>query len=139
MAMNFADFWFPGIRYILSVVLFAGVLFACDDDDKLPAIAEVTAINPQSALPNAMVAITGKAFSPVFSENKVSFNGKEALVANASSTQLNVVVPADAKSGPVVVTVSGNAATNQPLFTVESPPTVITNITPASGGYNTKA
>ena len=84
-----------------------------------------------------MVAITGKAFSAVFSENKVTFNGKEALVANASSTQLNVVVPADAKSGPVVVTVRGNAATNQPLFTVESPPAVITNLTPASGGYNT--
>ena len=91
-----------------------------------------------SALPNTLVSITGKFFSPVFSENKVTFNGKEALVSNASTTQLNVVVPAGAETGPVVVSVGGKAANNQPVFTVLSFPSVITNIVPSAGGYNTE-
>ena len=83
--------------------LFVSILISCDDDEE-PPIAEVTAINPASALPNTLVSITGKFFSPDFSANKVTFNGVEALVSNASTTQLNVVVPAGAKTGPVTVT-----------------------------------
>ena len=128
----------PGLRYAYGLALFVPVLFSCGDDDEPPPIAEVTAINPASALPNTLVSITGKFFSPVFSDNKVTFNGKEALVSNASTTQLNVVVPAGAETGPVVVTVGGKAANNQPVFTVLSFPSVVTNITPTTGGYNTQ-
>ena len=128
----------PGLRYVLKVAFFVSVLFSCGDDDEPPPVAEVTAINPASALPNTLVSITGKFFSPVFSENKVNFNGKEALVSNASTTQLNVVVPAGAETGPIVVTVGGKAANNQPVFTVLSFPSVVTNVTPAAGGYNTQ-
>ena len=136
--MNSLGLFSPGLRYVLIVALFVPVLFSCGDDDEPPPVAEVTAINPASALPNTLVSITGKFFSPVFSENKVTFNGKEALVSNASTTQLNVVVPAGAETGPVVVTVGGKAANNQPVFTVLSFPSVVTNVTPTTGGYNTQ-
>ena len=136
--MNPLGLFSPGLRYVLMVALFVFVLFSCGDDDEPPPVAEVTAINPASALPNTLVSITGKFFSPVFSENKVTFNGKEALVSNASTTQLNVVVPAGAETGPVVVSVGGKVANNQPVFTVLSFPSVVTNITPTTGGYNTQ-
>ena len=136
--MNPFGHFSPGLRYVLIVALFVPVLFSCSDDDEPPPVAEVTAINPASALPNTLVAITGKFFSPVFSENKVTFNGKEALVSNASTTQLNVVVPAGAETGPVVVSVGGKMATNQPVFTVLSFPSVVTNVAPTTGGYNTQ-
>ena len=136
--MNSLSRFLPALRHALMVVLFVPFLLCCDDDDEPPPIAEITAINPASALPNTLVAITGKFFSPVFSENKVTFNGKEALVSNASATQLNVIVPAGAETGPVVVTVGDKTAANQIVFTVLSFPSVITNFTPASGGYNTQ-
>ena len=126
-----------GLRYVLMVVVFLFVLLSCDDDEE-PPIAEVTAINPASALPNTLVSITGKFFSPDFSANKVTFNGVDALVSNASSTQLNVVVPSAAQTGPVTVTVNGKLAMNQPLFTVLPFPSQVSNITPATGGYNTQ-
>jgi uncharacterized protein (TIGR03437 family) len=126
-----------GFRYFLIVSLLTSTLFSCDDDDE-PPVPEVTSINPSSALPNTLVSITGKSFSQVFSENKVSFNGKDALVTNASSTQLNVMVPEGAETGPVVVTVRGKTAVNQVVFTVLALPSEISNVTPTTGGYNTQ-
>lgn len=123
-------------RRFLVIGLLIGVLFSCHDEDETP-MPEVTGVNPSSALPSTLISITGKAFSSVLSENKVTFNGKDALVSNASSTQLNVVVPMGAETGPVIVTVNGRQAKNQPVFTVELPPSVIANISPLSGGYNT--
>lgn len=128
-------------RYFASIpsfliMLLAVAVFSCSDDDE-PPIAEVIALNPSSAMPMAVIAITGKDFSPVFSENKIAFNGKDALVLNASSTQINVVVPAGAETGPVTVTVKGKQAKNQPVLTIELIPSVINNISPISGSYNT--
>lgn len=119
------------------MILFLTIVFvSCNDDDEVPA-PEVTAINPSSAFPNTLISITGKAFSPVFSDNKVSFNGTEALVSNASANQLNVLVPIGAETGPVTVTVNGKVAMNQPVFTVLTLPSVVNDITPTSGGYHT--
>jgi len=130
-------FFASGFRYFLIVSLLAAFLFSCDNDDE-PPVPEVTAINPSSALPNTLISITGKSFSHIFSENKVSFNGKDALVSNASSTQLTVVVPEEVETGPVVVTVRGKTAVNQMIFTVLPFPAEIFNITPSTGGYNTE-
>jgi hypothetical protein len=85
-----------------------------------------------------VVSIKGKSFSQVFSDNKVTFNGTDALVLNASSTQLNVLVPVGAETGPVVVTVRGRTAGNQLIFTVLPLPVEISNVTPSTGGYNTQ-
>jgi uncharacterized protein (TIGR03437 family) len=134
--MNPFAFFASGFRHLLIVYLLAGILFACDDEDE-PPLPEVTAINPSSALPNTMISITGKSFSQVFSENKVSFNGVDALVSNASTTQLNVVVPVGAETGPVVVTVRGKTALNQLIFTMLPFSAEIFNVTPSTGGYNT--
>ena len=125
-----------GFHYLLTSLFCAAMLLSCNDDDEAP-VPEVTAIDPSSALTGKLISITGKDFSPVFSENKVSFNGKDALVTNASSTQLNALVPADAETGPVTVTVNGRTAVNQLVFTVESLPSVIASVHPLSGGYKT--
>ena len=127
---------FPQILNFLRIAVFATALISCRDDDDPPA-PEVININPSSAKPGTLVSIIGKNFSPVFSDNKVTFNSKEALVMNASSNQLNVIVPADAVTGPVGLIVQGRTATNQPVFTVESIPSSITSVSPSSGGYNT--
>ena len=130
----------PGFKFIVSfvrIIFIIGLALSCSDDEGEPPAPEVTAITPTSALPNTLVAITGNSFSTIFSENKVSFNGKEAMVTVASATQLNVMVPIGAETGLVAVTVNGKAARNQPVFTVELIPSVVTGISPTSGGYAT--
>jgi hypothetical protein len=124
------------ILFPLILAILAGILISCDDDDE-PPTPEVTALNPSSAMPNTLISITGQGFSPVFSDNKVMFNGKEGLVSNASQTQLNVIVPMDAQTGPVSVSINGRTAINQPVFTVIPLPVEIASIMPTSGGYNT--
>jgi hypothetical protein len=101
------------------------------------AIPEVSKISPASGLINTSVIITGTKFSTVLTENKVTFNGKEAVVIIATATQLTATVPLLAETGPVVVTVKDMTATNQPVFTVESPTPEVTEISPASGPINT--
>lgn len=137
--LNFMNIFRPLLEYCkiaFAFVIIFGVFNSCDNDEEAPT-PEIVSINPSSAPPNTLIAITGRAFSPVFSDNKVMFNGKEALVSNASPTQLNVLVPADAQTGPVTVTINGKMAINQPLFTLIPFRTDVESVSPISGGFNT--
>jgi sugar lactone lactonase YvrE len=101
------------------------------------AFPEVSNVSPVSGFTNTPVIITGSNFSTVLTENKVTFNGKEAVVTLATATQLTATVPLLAVTGPVVVTVKDKTATNQPIFTVESPAPEVIKISPASGPRTT--
>ena len=98
---------------------------------------EVTGLTPTSGLTNTPVVISGANFSKVLGENKVTFNGKDAVITAASVTQLTVTVPMDAATGPVSVTVNGHAAANKPVFTVEWPTPEVTELAPTFGLTNT--
>lgn len=121
---------------ILTILVFI-VPFSCNEDESVPA-PEVIAVTPASGQGNTLVAISGRFFHPVFSENKVRFNGKDALVTNASASQLNVLVPSDAETGALTVTVNGVTAVNQPVFTVDPFPTVVSNVSPTKGTSGTE-
>ncbi|WP_159025821.1 IPT/TIG domain-containing protein [Aquimarina sp. Aq78] len=60
--------------------------------------------------------IKGNGFSEIKEENKVTFNGVEAIVKHASIKSITVIAP-DATTGPVVVTVKGVTFETTPLFT----------------------
>lgn len=124
-----------------SVLLFT----ACNDDDDGPGELnpEITSVEPQSGPVGTEVTITGSDFSPTATENTVTFAGTEAVVVEASESQLVVTVPEGAESGAVEVTVDGNTATG-PNFTVEGDTTngggelEITGIEPQSGPVGTE-
>lgn len=61
-----------------------------------------------SAKTGETIVIKGQNFSTTASENVVTFNGVEAIVVSATETELVVIVPANATSGKVVVTVHGH-------------------------------
>ena len=84
----------------------------------------VSALTPASGIPGDEVVIRGSAFSPVSTQNRVTFGGVSAQVRSASATQLTVVVPSGARTGPVVVTV-GTQRSNEVPFTVEGVPTLL--------------
>ena len=126
-----------GFVPFFMILLLTGFVLSCSDDDSEQPAPQVTGITPDSGLPNAWVSISGSFFSTVLAENHVTFNGKEALVTNASPTQLTVVVPVDAESGPVAITVKSKPAATQPVFTVELIQSVVAGMSPLTGGYNT--
>jgi serine/threonine protein kinase, bacterial len=65
------------------------------------------------------VTITGMGFNNDPSQNQVFFNGKQAVLKSASSTQLVAVLPTLAGTGKVIVTVNGKNATG-PIFTYDT-------------------
>lgn len=89
------------------------------DPDPIPTTPTISGINPQSGPAGTEVTVTGTNFSSTVSENTVTFNGVAGTVLSASATQLVGVVPENATSGQVAVTVAGKTAQG-PSFTILS-------------------
>ncbi len=68
------------------------------------------------------VTLFGAGFSPVATDNSVTFNGVPAPVSSATSTQIVTSVPAGATTGPIAVTAPSGTATSRVPFTVTTPP-----------------
>jgi len=78
----------------------------------------VTGFTPTSGVVGSTVRIQGKAFSTTPANNLVKFNGVETEVSAATATQLTVVPPWGATTGPVSVTVAGTTATSAASFSI---------------------
>lgn len=75
------------------------------------AAPTITAVNPASGPDSTIVTITGTGFSATTADNNVSFNGKQAVLVSASTTQLQAMVPTLAGTGAVTITVNGKTVT----------------------------
>lgn len=79
----------------------------------------ITSFAPAMGTPGTNVAIVGKNFSPIASNNIVFFGAVRAVVTSASGTDLLVTVPLGATFAPITVTVNGlSAFTSQPFVPV---------------------
>lgn len=67
----------------------------------------ITSITPTTGPKATVVVITGTGFSATAANNVVTLNGKSVTVNNATETQLSVIIPSAAGSGPLRVTVNG--------------------------------
>jgi hypothetical protein len=72
-----------------------------------PNALKILSLSPQQGKTGTVVVISGSGFGDARGTSTVSFNGLPALTSAWSNTSITVTVPADAKSGPVVVTVNG--------------------------------
>ncbi|HTE30484.1 MAG TPA: IPT/TIG domain-containing protein, partial [Chryseolinea sp.] len=124
------------ILIVLPLLLFA--VTSCKDDDEQP-IPQAISISPNAGLPGSTAIIQGAQFSAEKSDNVVTFNGKIASINQATAVQLDVVVPADAGTGPVavVISVKGKVASSQLIYSVLPLNTTVTSIAPMKGGFNT--
>lgn len=116
---------------MLTVLAFA--LSACsqdDDDGASPPLVVIGSFTPTAGVPGTMVTIFGTGFGARGTD--VKFNGKAASVTSASTNKLTVLIPNDATTGKITVTVNGLTASSTANFTVESP-FAITEVSPASG------
>jgi YD repeat-containing protein len=96
----------------------------------LPNIASLT---PPSAVIGASITIGGTRFGATQGASTVTFNGTPAAPTSWGDTSITAPVPAGATTGPVVVTVGGNAS-NGLTFTVITTGTLTGTITRASNG-----
>ncbi|MDN3597510.1 IPT/TIG domain-containing protein [Mucilaginibacter myungsuensis] len=86
---------------------------------------------PNSGLAGTEVTITGTNFSTVLKENIVKFNGTEAVIKSATTTQLVVTAPTGGTSGTIAVKVNGKDAISIVNFTYGVYPT-LTSLSPAT-------
>lgn len=126
----------PG-SYPFSVTIAGQVVLSPDFEIIKPSIFNVS---PLHGTWGNTVTITGENFSPAPSGNVVSFNGVQALVTNASSTELKVVIPETLLQKSSTITVRVIPADNQTAsfatpFSLDAP--VITDFTPKEGKSNT--
>jgi hypothetical protein len=94
---------------------------------------QITSIAPAMGAPAAVVSILGTGFSPRISDVQVSFNGAPATVSKSTSTRIDVVVPYNATTGAVTVSVDGQTAAG-PVFTVVPPP-ITSNLATANAQF----
>lgn len=123
---------------LLFIVL--GIAVGCGSDEEgveLPTAPEITSITPNRGPVGTSVMIEGSGFSPIGSENTVTFNETEAEVVAATPSTIEAFVPEGAITGPVAVTVSGTTASG-PVFTVEGGMPGIASISPESGPVGTE-
>ncbi|MBN9349893.1 MAG: IPT/TIG domain-containing protein [Chitinophagaceae bacterium] len=101
--------------FIILIALSATVFSACKKNNDVETNVQITGITPDSGRYSTIVTITGTGFSTNASENLVKFNGKDAVVQSATPSQLTVVVPKGAGTGPLSITVGSKSAT-YPVF-----------------------
>ena len=94
---------------------------------------DISGLSPDSGPVGTSVAIAGTWFGAVQGTSTVSFNGVGAAPTSWSDTGIDVPVPAGATSGPVVVTVDGQASAGV-TFTVTPG---ISGLSPDSGPVGT--
>ncbi|WP_230598964.1 IPT/TIG domain-containing protein, partial [Xanthomonas albilineans] len=87
--------------------------------DTIAGQLAIFAFSPGRGAPGTPVTIKGQGFSAIASQNAVNFNGVAATVSTASSTELTVVVPSGATTGPIAITVGSATASSAVNFIVD--------------------
>ena len=96
-------------------------------------LAQIHSLIPNHGRKGDLITIQGKFFSPIPSENEVSFDGVIATVNSASENELIVEVPDGAATGKVFVTVDNHIAEG-PIFTYDK--VIATALVPNHGRKN---
>jgi hypothetical protein len=91
----------------------------------------ITSLTPSTGAVGASVVIAGTNFRSTQTSSTVSFNGIASTPTAWSATSITAPVPTGATSGPVVVTVGGQAS-NGSTFTLTPAPS-ITSLAPNTG------
>jgi hypothetical protein len=136
----------PDNSAVSSLAVFGGVVFAgtvnsvngCEVWQALPPpCPAISSIDPAAGPVGTVVTVKGSVFGDARGSSLVRFNTAIATeYPEWTDSEIKVLVPAGATSGPVAVT-TGDGTSNSLPFTVLSPPHV-SGISPASGVVGTE-
>lgn len=109
---------------VIAVAALAGWT-ACSEDPELPPVPVVSTVSQLTVVPGDTVTIGGSHFAEPFRDNSVQFNNPlhPAVPIGGGATSLRVVVPEDAATGPLRVSVP-----DQPVVGVGPDVTVIRGV-----------
>jgi hypothetical protein len=102
---------------------------------------QVSQIHPETSSHGQMVTLTGSGFAKKFARNNVRFFGSksDATILSVSKSKMTVLVPDDATSGPVTVTVGKRSTTTaSPLIIIDVPDSEMCNLTTGASRQVTK-
>src|SRR5258706_6096586 len=104
----------------------------------------INSLSPASGPVGTSVVVSGVNFGATQASSTVTFNGVSATATSWSDTQIVVTVPSGAITGPILVTVAGQASNggSGPTFAVGTPPTITAPLWPtpnANGWINSHA
>ena len=100
---------FPLLLNICGIFLVALTILSCNKSGSkvptpsYPSGIKITGLSPNEGPYNCAVTIYGSGFNASLDLDTVLFNGKMAIIGNASDSQLLVMVPYLAGTGPIVV------------------------------------
>ncbi len=117
------------------IFLVTGAIFlACHKESHQSSALGPIHISPDTGLASVLVTITGSGFDTVAANDRVTFNGKPAVVQSASPTSLIVTAP-DTTSGPVSVAIGSQHVTG-PLFQYQT--MTVDTVMPTQGPAGTR-
>jgi len=107
MNTTWIDFPKKTLCAVAIAALAAGLAACSEDPAELPPVPVVNSVSKTTVIPGDTVTIGGSDFAPAFGDNQVQFNNRlhPAKPFTGSATSLRVVVPDDAATGPVRVSV----------------------------------
>jgi RHS repeat-associated protein len=91
----------------------------------------LTGLSPSSGTVGTQVTLSGSGFGATQGASQVLFNGAAATASSWSDSSITALVPTEATSGPVTVTV-GSQTSSSVQFTV-TVPAVVSSVSPTSG------
>jgi hypothetical protein len=96
----------------------------------IAAAPVITGFTNSPGLVGDLVLISGENFSTTITDNTVNFNGISAQITVASASEITVIVPENATTGPITVFVLGQSdvSNNDFVFTP-----ILTSFTPLTG------
>lgn len=105
------------------------------DDIRVQEGPSVTSFTPASGRVGETVTIQGSKFIADSTSNTVEFNGRQAKIVSATTSQIVTMVPKAAKSGKITVRVNGLPAVSATDFTVIPSGAIpmITKVSPMAG------
>ncbi len=98
-----------------------------------PSAPTLSPLNPSETLSGRNITLHGSNFSPVPSDNTVTFGGKQATVVSATRTTLTVKPPDSVESGSAAITVSVAGMASNPINMAVRPMPILTGLYPAGG------
>lgn len=106
--------------FLLPLLLLVAACEKDSDTNNSSTAPVIVSVAPESGTGATIVSILGRNFSPVPDENKVQFNGQEAVVLDANKGELKVVAPANGQTGKLTIVVKG-ITLEGPVFTYKEP------------------
>jgi sugar lactone lactonase YvrE len=106
------------MRYFFLGLLLIVVACKRDNQEELKMTLAVKSFWPNSGKAGTIVTINGTGFAHLAKDNKVSFNGEEAKVADVNDTVLRVIAPEKGTSGKLTVS-TGDKQSEAGVYTYQ--------------------